>query len=119
MTPGAISMLDRWAKSPGFRDLTIDEAAEQLEQLVPQYPHPADQPVEICVNGYRWFGSEMEAVADAIHRAARRPHGADETLAGPDWNSDISYAGLWALPGRCKRVSRVPVDCVEQARLAQ
>jgi hypothetical protein len=116
MTPGAISKLDRWAATPGFRDLTIDDAAAQLQDLAPQYPHPADNPVEICVNGYRWFGTEMEAVADAIYRSSRRPHGAAETLAGPDWDCDVSRDGLWAIPGRCRAVTgraAPPVPAVE------
>lgn len=106
MTPGAISKLDRWAATPGFRDLTIDEAAAQLQELVPHYPHPADHPVEICVNGYRWFATEMEAVADAIYRSCRRPYGPSETLAGPDWNCDVNREGLWAIPGRCGLTGR-------------
>lgn len=116
MTPGAISKLDRWAATPGFRDLTIDDAAAQLQDLAPQYPHPADNPVEICVNGYRWFGTEMEAVADAIYRSSRRPHGAAETLAGPDWDCDVSRDGLWAITGRCRAVTgraAPPVPAVE------
>lgn len=108
MTPGAISKLDRWAATPGFRDLTIDDAATQLQELVPHYPHPADNPVEICVNGYRWFASEMEAVADAIYRSHRRPHGTAETLAGADWDCDVSAAGLWAIPGRCTALAGRP-----------
>jgi hypothetical protein len=101
MTLDSIGILDRWAASPGFRSFTVDEAAMWLRDLLPHYPHPADQPVEICVNGYRWFGSEMEAVADAIYRASRRPHAPGETLSGSDWDSQVSRAGLWAVPGRC------------------
>lgn len=108
MTPGAVSKLDKWAATPGFRQLTIDEAAAQLQELVPHYPHPADHPVEICVNGYRWFATEMEAVADAIYRSSRRPHGTAETLAGEDWNCDVSSAGLWAIPGRCRAAAGRP-----------
>lgn len=44
MTPGAISKLDRWAATPGFRDLTIDDAAAQLQDLAPQYPPSRRQP---------------------------------------------------------------------------
>ena len=108
MTPGAISKLDRWAAAPAFRELTIDQAATQLQELVPQYPHPADHPVEICVDGYRWFSTEMEAVADAIYRSCRRPHGPSETLVGQDWNCDVNREGLWAIPGRCRLPARPP-----------
>lgn len=101
MTPGAVRILDHWAASPNFRAMTVAEAAAGLQELLPHYPHPNDQPVAICVNGYRWFVHEMEAVADAIYRAAQQPELRLETLAGPDWNSDIGDHGLWALPGRC------------------
>lgn len=101
MTPGAVVILDLWAASPGFREISIREAAAKLQDLIPRYPHPGDQPVEICVNGYRWFDTEMEAVADAIYRAARRPHNLDSTLVGSDWDVDRNERGLWAIPGRC------------------
>lgn len=101
MTPGAERILDHWAAAPDFRQITVREAARQLQELVPSYPHPSDHPVAICVNGYRWFGSEMEAVADAIHRAARRPHGLDETLATPEWDVELNEDGLWSVPGTC------------------
>jgi hypothetical protein len=103
MTPGAVRILDHWASSPDFRALTVAEAAAQLQEVLPHYPHPNDQPVAICVNGYRWFVHEMEAVADAIYRASRRPHELGETLAGADWDADVNEQGLWALPGRCSR----------------
>jgi len=101
MTPGAVRILDHWAATPGFRDLTVREAAVKLQEVLPHYPHPDDQPVAICVNGYRWFTEEMEAVADAIYRASRRPHLLDGTLSGSDWNSDRNADGLWSLPNRC------------------
>jgi hypothetical protein len=113
MTPDALGILDRWAASPDFRSLTVDEAAMWLRDLLPHYPHPADQPVEICVNGYRWFGSEMEAVADAIYRASRRPHAPGETLTGTEWDSAVSRAGLWAVPRRCV----VPVRSVHRLNI--
>lgn len=106
MTPGAINKLDRWAATPHFRELTIDQAAAELQELVPHYPHPGDHPVEICVNGYRWFATEMEAVADAIHRSYRRPHAPSETLATSDWDCDVNRDGLWAIPGRCRLPGR-------------
>jgi len=105
MTPGAVRILDHWAATPNFRTLTVAEAAAGLQELLPQYPGPNDQPAAICVNGYRWFVHEMEAVADAIYRASRRPHQLDETLAGADWDADVNDQGLWALPGRCSRRS--------------
>ena len=101
MTPGTVLLLDHWAAVPGFRHLTVAEARSKLEELLPRYPHPNDQPAAICEQGIRWFPTEMEAVADAIHRASRRPHSYDTTLSGPDWNSYRNEAGLWALPGRC------------------
>ena len=109
MTPGAISKLDRWAATPGFRDLTIDEAAAELQDIVPHYPHPDDHPLKTCVNGYRWFATEMEAVADAIYRSSRRMHGASESLASTDWDCDVSPEGLWAIPGRCRSAGRAAV----------
>lgn len=101
MTPGTVLLLDHWAAAPGFRHLTVAEAASKLGELLPRYPHPGDQPVAICDQGIRWFQTEMEAVADAINRASRRPHSREKTLSGPDWNSYRNAAGLWALPGRC------------------
>jgi hypothetical protein len=101
MTPGAERILDHWAAAPDFRQITVREAARQLQELVPSYPDPSDHPVAICVNGYRWFGSEMEAVADAIYRTARRPHQLDETLAGPHWDVERDDEGRWSVPGMC------------------
>ncbi len=101
MTPGAVRILDNWAATPGFRDLSVREAAAKLQEVLPRYPFPDDQPVKICVNGYRWFAEEMEAVADAIYRASRRPYLLDETLAGSEWDSDRNAEGLWSLPNRC------------------
>lgn len=102
MTPGAITVVGAWAASPGFRTLTLDEAAMWLHEIVPQYPHPIDQPVKICANGYRWFPTRAEASADAILRASLRPHSPTDTLAGPDWEAEVSCAGLWAFPGRSR-----------------
>lgn len=100
MTPGAITVVGAWTASPGFRTLTLDEAAMWLHEIVPQYPHPIDQPVEICANGNRWFQTRAEAAADAILRASLRPHSPADTLAGPDWDAEVSCSGLWAFPGR-------------------
>lgn len=102
MTPGTVLLLDHWAAAPGFRELAVVDAASKLGELLPFYPNPGDQPVAICDQGIRWFPTEMEAVADAIYRASRRPHSRDRTLSGADWNSYRNVAGLWALPGRCK-----------------
>jgi len=102
MTPGAVLLLDHWAANPRFRELTVGEASRQLQDLLPSYPHPTDQPMAICVNGYRWFRSEMEAVADAVYRAARRPHRLDETLATPDWDVELNEEGMWCVPGKCR-----------------
>lgn len=94
-----LSRMERWADEPGFRTQTLDDARAALRELLPAFPAPGDQPREICVNGYRWFNGEMEAVADAIHRASRRPHAVAATLEGADWNVDRNAAGLWAIPG--------------------
>lgn len=94
-----LSRIERWADEPGFRTQTLDHASLTLRTLLPGFPGPADQPCEICVNGYRWFNGEMEAVADAIHRAARRPHAVDATLAGGEWDVDRNPAGLWSVAG--------------------
>jgi hypothetical protein len=75
-----LSRIERWADEPGFRNQTLDHASSALHELLPAFPAPSDQPTEICVNGFRWFNGEMEAVADAIHAA-----------------------GLWAVPG-CSRL---------------
>jgi hypothetical protein len=101
MTPGALSAMAHWAALPSFRHLTVGAAQQQLQEILPRYPQPADQPLAICVNGYRWFGSEMEALADAIHRAARRPHLHYVSLSGEDWAAEQNREGLWALPSRC------------------
>lgn len=106
MTPSARSAMTHWASTPMFLDLTVGIAAEQMQEILPHYPHPSDQPIAICVNGYRWFGSEMEALADAIHRAARRPHLHHLSLAGADWEVERNKEGLWAVPGRCSPKSR-------------
>lgn len=100
MTPGTVLLLDHWAAAPGFRHLSVIDAAAKLQDLLPRYPHPGDQPVAICDQGIRWFSTEMEAVADAILRASRRPHACDASLSGPDWNSYRNAAGLWALPSQ-------------------
>ncbi len=106
MTPGAIAVVEAWACSPTFRDITVDDAAAWLREIFPHYPHPGDQPVEICVNGYRWFTTKAEALADAVHRASLRPHDVADTLAGPDWDLEVSGGGLWALPSRCNGAVR-------------
>lgn len=99
MMTGELRRLDRWASEPGFRRLTVEEAAARLRVLAPNYPGPFDEPVQICVKGGRWFNDEMEAVADAIHRAARRPGRRTETLAGKEWGVDRNGDGLWAVMG--------------------
>lgn len=99
MMAGALRRLSDWAAQTAFRELTVGEAAQRLQELAPRYPGPFDQPVEICVNGCRWFAEEVEAVADAIHRAGRRPHRAKEPLGGPDWGTLRNAAGLWAVTG--------------------
>jgi hypothetical protein len=98
-----LSRIERWADEPGFRNQTLDHASSALHELLPGFPAPSDQPTEICVNGFRWFNGEMEAVADAIHRASRRPHSVTTTLQGAEWNVDRNAAGLWAVPG-CSRL---------------
>ncbi len=103
MTPAVVHQLDQWASMPRFRRLTVRQAAAQLAEILPGYPSPFDQPVEICVNGYRWYRHEMEAVADALQRALRRPKGPSETLEGPDWDVDRNEQGLWCVPGICTR----------------
>ncbi len=120
MTPGAVLLLDHWAAHSGFRQLTFREAAKQLNALLPGYPQPSDQPVAICVNGYRWFGSEMEAVADAVRRATRRTASLGENLAGSDWDVELNEEGLWSVPGRCLGRSRNhhARDCSVAARPA-
>jgi hypothetical protein len=99
MMAGALTRLSEWTAQPAFRELTVREAAQRLQELAPSYPGPFDQPVEICVNGCRWFAEEVEAVADAIHRAGRRPHRARELLGGPEWGILRNAAGLWAVTG--------------------
>lgn len=99
MMAGALRRLLDWTAQPAFRELTVREAALHLQELAPSYPGPFDQPVEICVNGCRWFAEEVEAVADAIHRAGRRPHRARELLGGPEWGILRNAAGLWAVTG--------------------
>lgn len=101
MTPDTARFLEAWINGPGFRGLTVGEAHSQLRSLAPHYPHPAaDQPTAICVNGLRWFSAEVEAVADAVFRAARRPHSLGSTLAAPEWHGEQNSDGLWAVPGR-------------------
>jgi len=99
MMAGALRRLSDWTAQTAFRELTVREAAQRLQELAPSYPGPFDQPVEICVNGCRWFAEEVEAVADAIHRAGRRPHRAKEPLGGPEWGTLRNAAGLWAVTG--------------------
>lgn len=107
VTPDTARLLEDWLNGPGFRALSVGEALSQLRTIAPHYPHPAaDQPIAICVNGLRWFSTEVEAVADAIFRSARRPHSLGSTLAGPDWRSEQNGDGLWAVPGR--RPTRCP-----------
>lgn len=65
-----------------------------LADLLPHYPHPNDQPIEICSKGYRWFREEMKAVADAIYRGSKTPHPVEDTRQGADWNADIGSNGL-------------------------
>ena len=96
---GALRRLSDWTAQAAFRELTVREAAQRLQELAPSYPGPFDQPVEICVNGCRWFAGEVEAVADAIHRAGRRPHRARELLGDPEWGISRNAAGLWAVTG--------------------
>jgi len=99
MMAGALRRLSDWTAQAAFRELTVREAAQRLQELAPSYPGPFDQPVEICVNGCRWFAGEVEAVADAIHRAGRRPHRARELLGDPEWGISRNAAGLWAVTG--------------------
>lgn len=100
MTPDTAQLVEAWINAPEFRELTARQALAQLQEIAPHYPHPAaDQPVAICVNGLRWFGSEVEAVADAVFRASRRPHSLGSTLDGPIWHSEQNSDGLWAVPG--------------------
>jgi hypothetical protein len=101
MPPRARSVMVHWSSAPTFLDPTVGIAGEQMQEILPHYPHPSDQPIAICVNGYRWFASEVEALADAIHRAARRPNLHHLSLAGPDWEVEKNRDGLWAVPGHC------------------
>ena len=98
MTPDAVKILERWTGSPGFRNQSVADAALGLSKLLPQYPHPDDQPVEICRNGYRWFRDEMEAIADAVYREARKPNASSRSLTGSGWARKQNHSGLWALP---------------------
>lgn len=99
MTPNAVRLLERWTVSPGFGNQSVADAAVGLGKLLPHYPHPDDQPVEICHNGYRWFREEMEAIADAIYRDARRPGASTRSLTGSGWARKRNSSGLWAIPG--------------------
>lgn len=96
---GALSRLRDWAAQPLFRKLTVREASQRLRELAPGYPGTFDQPVEICVNGGRWFAEEVEALADATHRAGKRPHRAGERIDGPEWALVCNRSGLWAMTG--------------------
>lgn len=121
MTPDSISRLEHWISGPSFRALTVDQAAAKLALEAPHYPHPADQPIEICANGHRWFGTEAEALADAIFRSRRLLHGPGETMAAAEWGSAINHTGLWAIPGQGRaaalgrRAVHGPSDRVECA----
>ena len=94
-----VRILERWTVSPGFRNQSVADAGLALGQLLPHYPHPDDQPVEICHEGHRWFREEMEAVADAIFREARKPGASTRPLTGSVWARKRNSSGLWALPG--------------------
>lgn len=97
MTPASLRLLNQWASTEGFGRQTAAEAAVRLAELLPHYPHPSEQPVEICANGYRWFTHEMEAVADALHRQHKRPLRQGSTMASPDWITEANRDGLWAV----------------------
>lgn len=109
MTPNALRTMERWTVSPGFRNQSVAEAALGLSKLLPQYPHPNDQPVEICHNGYRWFREEMEAVADAICREGRKPDAGTRSLTGSAWARKRNHSGLWALPGLSRAAEPDPL----------
>lgn len=94
--------MERLADDSGFRSQTLNQAAAQLREMLPAFPAPCDQPVAICRKGFRWFDSEMEAVADAIHRGGSSPHDWAATLSGPDWDVDRNLQGQWCVPGRCR-----------------
>lgn len=99
MPPNEVRVLERWTVSPGFSSQSVAEAALGLAQLLPHHPQPDDHPLEICHEGYRWFRQEMEAVADAIHREARRPDATTKPLTGAAWARRRNRSGLWAIPG--------------------
>lgn len=94
-----VRMLERWTVTPGFRSQSVADAAMALAKLLPNYRRPDDQPAEICHKGNRWFREEMEALADAIHREARRPDASTRPMSGSVWARKRNSCGLWAVPG--------------------
>lgn len=119
MTPASLRLLELWASTEEFGRQTAAEAAVHLAELLPHYPRPNDQPVEICANGYRWFSHEMEAVADALHRRHKRPVRRGSTLASPDWIAEENGDGLWAVavaPAGFKAGQEARCDDVEPHR---
>lgn len=103
-----VRILERWTVAPGFRSQSVAEAALALAKLLPNYPGPDDQPEEICHKGNRWFREEMEAVADAIYREARRPDASTRPMTGSAWARKRNSSGLWALPGLLRAAEADP-----------
>lgn len=103
MTPAIVRRLEIWASMKGFRCLTVRDAAEHLQELVPGFPGLGDGPTKVSPDGCRWFDHEMEAVADAIYQAVNCSSDLEETLESDDWDVDRDSSGRWSVPGICRR----------------
>ena len=103
MTPAIVRRLEIWASMRGFRCLTVRDAAEHLQELVPGFPGLGDGPTKVSPDGCRWFDHEMEAVADAIYQAVSCSSDLEETLESDDWDVDRDSSGRWSVPRICRR----------------
>lgn len=109
-------VLHRWQQEPGFRRLALRDAVAKQQMLLPAYPGVCDQASAICSLGYRWFATEAEAIADAIHRASSVEPDLNCTLEGEEWSPRCGPGGRWSVPGRPWSRALVVVDYIARSR---
>lgn len=100
MTPSQQDDLFRWITCDAFSAQTLQQAADRLAALAPDYAEYPFRPVAVGIDGTRWFKQREQAIADAVWRATRRLFDPDETLTGRRWAVACNEDCLWAVGWR-------------------
>lgn len=110
LTSDQSATLARQLVIASFAGLNLRQAALLLHEVAGDYRLRPGEGAVIGSDGVRWFEGRMDAVADGIWRAARRPElvvlAWREAVPCPQQNAH----GWWGIPELCEACVAVTVD---------